>query len=67
MRFEQLVGRRADVIYEDSKGIITQRTVTVYSVRDGQMKVFDLMKQAYRTLKLERVLAAQPVLGRRVS
>lgn len=60
------VGRRVEVIYQDGEGRITQRIVTVHSVRDGHAKVYDVDKRAYRTLAVDRILAAVPISGRRV-
>jgi hypothetical protein len=64
---EKCVGRIADIIYQDSKNNITKRQVTVYSVKDGKVKVFDTVKRSYRTLNVTRILAVLPALpyGRR--
>lgn len=64
---DKYVGRLIEIIYQDSKGQITQRIVTVHSIVDGRAKVYDASKRAYRTLVVDRILAALPVSGRRVS
>jgi len=64
---EKYIGRRVEVIYEDSKGRITKRVITVYSIRDGRARVLDWGKRSYRTLSVNRILAAVPVIGGRAS
>lgn len=59
------VGRRVEIIYQDGKGQLSQRIVTVQSVADGHAKVYDAAKRGYRTLCLDRILAVMPVTGRR--
>jgi hypothetical protein len=65
MSIEKYIGRRVEVIYQDGKGEISQRVVTVHSVSGGSARVFDCDKQAFRTLCLDRILAVMP--ARRVS
>ncbi|RUS47577.1 hypothetical protein [Cohnella sp. AR92] len=60
MSIEKFIGRRVEVIYQDGKGELSQRVVTVHSVRDGSARVFDCDKQAFRTLNLDRILAVMP-------
>lgn len=60
MNLEKQIGRTVVMIYEDSKGVFTQRRVTVSSVSDGHAKVFDHDKRQPRTLSLERILACRP-------
>ncbi|MFD2334765.1 hypothetical protein ACFSR7_36465 [Cohnella sp. GCM10020058] len=60
MKLDKHIGRTVVLIYEDSKGTITQRRVTVSSVSNGHAKVFDHDKRQPRTLCLERVLACRP-------
>jgi predicted DNA-binding transcriptional regulator YafY len=67
MSIEKYIGRRVEVIYQDSRGQITQRIVTVHSIVDGRAQVYDASKRAYRTLAVDRILAAVPISGRRVS
>lgn len=61
---EKYVGRSAEIIYLDSKGAITQRRVSIYSVRDGKVRVMDWSKRSFRTLSAGRILSALPVIGR---
>ena len=65
VRIEKFIGRSAEIIYEDSKGQITQRRVSIYSIRDGKVRVLDWGKQSFRTLRADRILSALPV-GRAV-
>ncbi|WP_217597190.1 hypothetical protein [Cohnella sp. GbtcB17] len=60
MKLDKHIGRTVVLIYEDSKGIITQRRVTVSSVAGDTAKVFDHDKRQPRTLSVERVLACRP-------
>lgn len=64
---DKYVGRLVEIIYQDSKGLITQRIVTVRSVGAGRARVYDAGKRAFRTLALDRILAVLPADGRRVS
>jgi len=63
VKIEKYVGRSAEIIYKDSKGTITQRRVSIYSVRDGKVRVLDWRKRSFRTLSAERILSALPVIG----
>lgn len=67
MTIDKYVGRLIEMIYQNGKGELSQRVVKVRSVKNGQVQVFDLGKQEVRTLKLDGILAIQPVTGRRVS
>lgn len=64
VKIEKYVGRSAEIIYQDSKGAITQRRVSIYSVRNGRVRVMDWNKRAFRTLSADRILSALPVIGR---
>jgi len=64
VKIEKYVGRSAEIIYQDSKGAITQRKVSIYSVRDGRVRVLDWGKRSFRTLSANRILSALPVIGR---
>lgn len=64
VNIEKYVGRKAEIIYQDSKGNFTKRRVSVYSVRDGKVRVLDWGKKSFRTLKEERILSALPFVGR---
>ncbi|WP_276352555.1 hypothetical protein [Cohnella caldifontis] len=61
---EKYVGRSAEIIYQDSKGRFTKRRISVYSVRDGRVRVLDWEKRSFRTLRADRILSALPVIGR---
>ncbi|MFC5529311.1 hypothetical protein [Cohnella yongneupensis] len=63
MSIEKFIGRIIELIYQDSKGNITKRQISVYQVDRGKLRGFDTVKQAYRTFALERILAARPVSG----
>ncbi|MBW5448619.1 hypothetical protein GE107_21465 [Cohnella sp. CFH 77786] len=63
---EKYIGRSAEIIYQDSKGNFTKRRITVYSVRDGQVRALDWDKRAFRTLLSDRILSALPVAVRAV-
>lgn len=67
MNIDKYIGRNVDLIYEDSKGTLTQRRVTVSSVSGDTAKVFDHDKRQPRTLAVERVLACVPSRGRGAS
>ncbi|MDG0812349.1 hypothetical protein [Cohnella rhizosphaerae] len=58
---EKYVGKSVEMIYEDSKGRLTQRTVAIFSVRGGKVRVLDWGKRAFRTLSASRILGARPV------
>lgn len=64
VKIEKYVGRSAEIIYQDSKGTISQRRVSVYSVRNGKVRVLDWGKRSFRTLSADRILSALPVIGR---
>ncbi|CAI6023883.1 hypothetical protein [Cohnella sp. JJ-181] len=61
VNIEKYVGQSVEIIYEDSKGRFTQRTVAVFSVRGGKVRVLDWGKRAFRTLSASRILGATPV------
>ncbi|RUS42260.1 hypothetical protein [Cohnella sp. AR92] len=60
MSIEKFIGRRVEVIYQNGKGELSQRVVTVHSVTGGRARVFDCDKQAFRTFSLDRILAVMP-------
>lgn len=64
MPIEKCVGRIVDIIYQDSKGNITKRQISVHNVRNGKVRGFDTVKQAFRSFDAERILATQPVSRR---
>ncbi len=61
MLIERSVGRIVELIYQDSKGNITKRQISVRQVEQGMLKGFDTVKHAYRTFALDRILASRPV------
>ncbi|MNE93641.1 hypothetical protein D3C80_1915150 [compost metagenome] len=63
-QIEKYVGRAVEIIYKDSKGMFTKRKITVYSVREGKVRVLDWGKRSFRTLRADRILSAFPVIGR---
>lgn len=64
MPIEKCVGRIVDIIYQDSKGNITKRQISVHKIRDGKVRGFDTVKQAFRSFEVERILATLPVSRR---
>jgi hypothetical protein len=63
VKIEKYIGRRAEIIYQDSKGNFTKRRVSIYSVRDGKVRVLDWEKRSFRTLSAQRILSALPFVG----
>ncbi|BBI32063.1 hypothetical protein [Cohnella abietis] len=61
MQIEKCIGRIVDIIYQDAKGRITQRTIRVRKIVDGKAIAYDFDKRAPRPFKIDRILAAQPV------
>ncbi|TFE30851.1 hypothetical protein [Cohnella luojiensis] len=61
MSIEKCIGRIVDIIYQDSKGIITKRQINVYRIADGKVRAFDTAKQSFRSLSISGILAIQPV------
>jgi predicted DNA-binding transcriptional regulator YafY len=61
MPIEKFVGRNVNIIYQDAKGKITQRTIRVNRIVDGKVFAYDFDKQAPRPFKLDRILAMNPV------
>jgi hypothetical protein len=60
------LGRIVEIIYVDRRGVFTKRLVQLHSIHDGTVKVFCLERQAPRMLKVENILAVQPVMRRAV-
>lgn len=61
---KKFAGRKAELIYQDSKGVLSYRRVTVFSERNGKVRVWDWEKRSFRTLACERILSALPFVGR---
>lgn len=60
-KWSHSIGRVVDVIYMDSKGKITKRTIRVVSVRDGCVKAFCISSGAPRVFLIDNILAAELV------
>jgi hypothetical protein len=58
---EKCVGRIVDIIYQDSKGKITKRQISVHRIAGDKVRVFDTAKQSFRSLSVAGILAVQPV------
>jgi predicted DNA-binding transcriptional regulator YafY len=58
---EKYVGWIVQIIYQDAKGAITQRTISVWKVTNENVLAYDFGKHAPRSLKTNRILAIQPV------
>ncbi|QJD87532.1 hypothetical protein [Cohnella herbarum] len=59
---EKYIGRVVQIIYQDAKGRITQRTVLIQSVESGKIRAYDVLKKQPRMFIDDRVLAVQPVM-----
>lgn len=64
MSIEKYVGRIVDIIYQDKKGNITKRQISVHAVQGGKVRAFDTSKQSLRVFDVNRILAVQPVSRR---
>ncbi|PYI54315.1 hypothetical protein [Paenibacillus flagellatus] len=58
-------GRTVEIVYIDRHDRITQRTVVVLGVGDGEVQAFCLRKREPRRFKLDRILAVSVPGGRR--
>jgi len=68
MDLNRYVRRRpVEIVYMDSKGRTSRRIVSVYSVRDGRVRVLDWSSKSLRTLSAGRIMEAVPLAGWRVS
>lgn len=61
MNLNKHIGRAVEMIYEDCNHKITQRQVTIRSLRGDNVIVFDHGSGEPRSFKADRVLAAEPV------
>jgi predicted DNA-binding transcriptional regulator YafY len=59
--YEKYEGWIVQIIYQDAKNVITQRIVSVRKVTNETILAYDLRKHALRSLRIDRVLAVQPV------
>lgn len=58
---EKYIGHVVQIIYQDAKGRITQRTIQILSVESGNIRAYDMLKKQPRLFKGDRILAVQPV------
>jgi hypothetical protein len=58
---EKYVGKVVLVIYQDGKGVITQRTIRVKSIEGGKVRAYDIDKRKPRVFDTSRILATQLV------
>ena len=58
---EKCVGRTIDLIYVDTRGKFSQRRVSLFAIRNGKARVYDVKKRGFRTLVVDRILAVQAV------
>ncbi|MFZ4454242.1 WYL domain-containing protein [Salibacterium aidingense] len=53
-------GRPLQIIYESKNGRLSQRTVSIFRIRETDILVWCHHKQHLRTLKRSRILSAGP-------
>jgi hypothetical protein len=58
---EKYIGKVVLVIYQDGKGVITQRTIRVKSIEGGKVRAYDIDKRQPRVFDVARILATQLV------
>lgn len=58
---EEYIGQIVQIIYQDAKGKITQRTIRVNRIIDGKIHAYDIDKRAPRPFRIDRMLAVQKV------
>jgi predicted DNA-binding transcriptional regulator YafY len=63
---QRYLGRTVEIIYVDRRGKYTKRLVQLHAIRDGAVMVFCLERQAPRLLRIDNILAMQPVMRRAV-
>jgi hypothetical protein len=63
---ERYIGCIVELIYMDRNGRFTKRIVQLHSVRNNFVRVFCYERRAPRTLRIENILAVQPVMRRAV-
>ncbi|SFB62501.1 hypothetical protein SAMN05216312_1223 [Cohnella sp. OV330] len=64
MDINKHIGRDVVMIYQDRRGAITKREVTIQAVQQGRAMVFDRGKHAPRTLQLDGILDWRPARER---
>ncbi|WP_326081177.1 hypothetical protein [Paenibacillus graminis] len=62
---EKLLGQVIEIIYEDKAGNITQRRIEVLGLKGGLLRAACLATGSPRMFRVERILAWQPIKGRR--
>ncbi|THF81279.1 WYL domain-containing protein [Cohnella fermenti] len=60
MPIGKYIGCRVEIVYLNSIGRLTRKVVHVLEVTSKSVYAFDNGKQAYRTLRLQRILAVLP-------
>lgn len=55
------LGRTVEIIYQGSKGDITQRRIEVRSISAGIVKAYCLQRNAQRLFRIDNILAIQPL------
>jgi propanediol dehydratase large subunit len=63
---EKYVGAEVEIIYQDSKGSITQRKIRVLSVQNGKIKAICITSGAPRIFLQTNILAVQLINRRAV-
>jgi predicted DNA-binding transcriptional regulator YafY len=58
---EKYVRCIVEIIYQDGKGRITQRRISVRAVVSGKVYAFDVNKREPRVFVADRILAVAPV------
>jgi predicted DNA-binding transcriptional regulator YafY len=61
MKLSKYVGAIVEIIYLDSRGRLTHRTVQIHSIQGDILHAYCYHRQAPRSFKLGNVLAAQPL------
>ncbi|GIP22673.1 hypothetical protein [Paenibacillus sp. J22TS3] len=59
------VGEQVEIIYIDRAGSITQRHIEVHGIRCGLVRAKCLRSGQPRAFRVDRILAVQPVLGKK--
>jgi predicted DNA-binding transcriptional regulator YafY len=58
---EKYIGRVVQIIYQDAKGKLTQRTIRVNRIVDGKVLAYDFDKRVPRPFRIDHILAVHPV------
>jgi len=58
---EKYINRLVEMIYVDRMNRFTKRIVRIHSIEGGMVRAFCYEKRAFRTFKLDNVLAVLPV------